>query len=397
MFRRHRITLVYLLGFSLDLVNMFASNVAMPSIGTELHASTGVLAWISAAYTLGLTLAIPCATRWAGAWGERTTLLASLGGFALAALLSGIAPNASLLMACRLVQGLAGGLLIPVGQAWAYRLTPTNERAGLTARIMAIALFVPALSPWAGGLLTQWISWRALLAASAPAALAVLVLAALWLPSDRTRLPRVPFLSSVPRLLRIPTLRLPMLVYLLVPGVFVGVNLIVAIDLTRLGFAPTDIGALMLPWAIASAVGIGVSRRWFAGQGPRRLFFIGMLGQSLGIAWLATVREGEHASAMVAYLFMGFGGSLCSSTAQTLAFLDIAGHDMLPASAAWNLNRQLAFFLGPVALGGLMTVTGHATITYAVSACLSLLPMISLRRPIPRTSPPQLETDHDHA
>ncbi len=397
MLRRHRITLVYLLGFSLDLVNMFASNVAMPSIGVDLRASTGALAWISAAYTLGLTLAIPCAARWTRAWGERTTLLASLGGFALAALLSGIAPNAPLLMVCRLVQGLAGGLLIPVGQAWAYRLTPTNERAGLTARIMAIALFVPALSPWAGGLLTQWISWRALLAASAPAAFAVLVLAALWLPSDRTHLPHVPFLPSVPRLLRIPTLRLPMLIYLLVPGVFVGVNLVAAIDLARLGFAPSDVGVLMLPWAMASAVGIGLSRRGFARQGPRRLFFIGMLAQSLGMAWLATVREGGHAAAMVAYIFMGFGGSLCSSTAQTLAFLDIAGHDMLPASAVWNLNRQLAFFIGPVALGGVLAITGHATITYVVAACLSVLPMIFLRRPIPPTSPSHLETDHDHA
>ncbi|ULU25700.1 MFS transporter [Dyella terrae] len=397
MFRRHRITLVYLFGFSLDLVNMFASNVAMPSIGTDLHTSTGTLAWISAAYTLGLTLAIPCATRWASAWGERATLLASLGGFAVAALLAGIAPNASLLVVCRLAQGLAGGLLIPVGQAWAYRLTPVSERAALTTRIMAIALFVPALSPWAGGLLTQWVSWRALLAASAPAALVVFALAASWLPSDQTRLPHVPFLSSVPRLLRIPTLRLPMLIYLLVPGVFVGVNLVAAIDLARRGFAPTDVGVLMLPWAMASAVGIGLSRRWFARQGPRRLFFIGMVAQSLGIAWLATVREGGHASAAVAYLCMGFGGSLCSSTAQTLAFLDIAADDMLPASAAWNLNRQWAFFIGPVALGGLLAVTGHATITYVVAACLSLAPMIFLRRPILHTSSPHLETDHDHA
>lgn len=397
MFTRNRITLVYLFGFSLDLVNMFASNVAMPSIGADLHASTRMLAWISAAYTLGLTLAIPCAARLAGAWGERATLLASLGGFAIAAVLAGMAPDPSLLAACRFAQGMAGGLLIPVGQAWAYRLTPASERAALTARIMAIALFVPALSPWAGGLLTQALSWRALLAASAPAALVVFVLGTWWLPSDQVRLPRAPFLPSVPRLLRIPTLRLPMVIYLLVPGVFVGVNLVAAIDLARLGFVPSDVGALMLPWAIASVIGIGVSRRLFARQGPRRLFFIGMLAQSAGIAWLVTVREASHASAMAAYLLMGFGGSLCSSTAQTLAFLDVAGHDMLPASALWNLNRQLAFFIGPVALGSILAATGHATVTYIVSACLSLVPMIALRKPIPRTSPPHLETNHDHA
>ncbi|WP_430390668.1 MFS transporter [Dyella sp. 20L07] len=387
MLQRSRVVLIYLLGFSLDLVNMFASNVAMPAIGADLHASTGSLAWISAAYTLGLTIIIPASTRLARAWGERKLLLASLGGFAMAALLAGMAPNTSVLVVCRFAQGLAGGLLIPVGQAWAYRLTPAHDRTALTTRIMAIALFVPALSPWAGGLLTQLVSWRALLAASAPASLAVFALGVIWLPSEKTRLPHEPFLPTVPKLLRIRTLRVPMLVYLLVPGVFVGVNFVAAIDLARIGFAPADIGAFMVPWAVASAIGIGLSRHLFARQGPRKLLALGMLAQSAGIAWLLTVHGGEHASAMTAYLFMGFGGSLCSSTAQALAFQDVTGRDMLPASALWNLNRQFAFFIGPVALGGILAVTGYAKVAYVVSICLSLLPIASLRRSFLRASP----------
>lgn len=383
MSERSRVILVYLLGFALDLVNMFASNVAMPSIGVELHASAGMLAWISAAYTLGLTVVIPGATRLATTWGERSVLLASLGGFAVTALLAAVAPNATLLMACRFAQGLAGGLLIPVGQAWAYRLTPVQARAALTARIMAIALFVPALSPWAGGVLTQALSWRALLAASAPVAALVFLFGLVCLPRTRERASHQPFLPSMPRLLRIHALRLAMLIYLLVPGVFVGVNLVAAIDLARLGFAPTDVGALMLPWALASAIGIALSRRLFARRGPRLLLCIGVLAQSAGIVWLGSVHGGEHAWAVMAYLLLGFGGSLSSSTAQALAFHDIASRDMLPASALWNLNRQFAFFIGPVALGTVLATTGHATLAYAVAACLSVTPLAMLLRPLP--------------
>jgi len=394
---RTRVILVYLLGFALDLVNMFASNVAMPSIGIDLHASPAMLAWISAAYTLGLTLVIPGATRLASQWGERTVLLVSLGGFAATALLAAMAPTAAALVACRFLQGLAGGLLIPVGQAWAYRLTPVENRTALTARIMAIALFVPALSPWVGGVLTQWASWRALLAASAPVAMLVFVFGLAGLPRQRTLVSHRAFLPAMPRLLRVRPLRLAMLVYVLVPGVFVGVNLVAAIDLARLAFSPADVGALMLPWAIASAVGIGLSRRLFAQRGPRLLLSIGVLAQSAGIAWLTSVREGEQAWAIVAYLLMGFGGSLSSSTAQALAFHEISGRDMLPASALWNLNRQFAFFMGPLAMGGILAATGYASAAYTVAAGLSLAPLLMLLHPLPLLPTLTQETPHDCA
>ncbi|KAG1311650.1 hypothetical protein G6F63_016304 [Rhizopus arrhizus] len=84
---------------------------------------------------------------------------------------------------------------------------------------------------------------------------------------------------------------------------------------------------------------------------------------------------------------MGAGGSLCSSTAQTLAFHGVEGEALGDASALWNLNRQLSFCLGTAALALLLALAmqwlpARATgVALGLAAALTLLPMLLLRRP----------------
>ena len=75
--------LVYLLGFALDLLNMFVASIAYPDIAQQLHASVTELAWITNAYMLGLTLIIPLSVWLAARVGERRLILASLLLFAI--------------------------------------------------------------------------------------------------------------------------------------------------------------------------------------------------------------------------------------------------------------------------------------------------------------------------
>jgi MFS family permease len=185
---RAKVETLYLLGFSLDLVNMFIGTVAYPAIAADLQASVPQLAWIGNAYMLGLTLVIPLGSWLAARLGERRVLCLSLALFTVGAVLAGTAPSIEWLIAWRLLQGLGGGLLIPVGQAMAYRECPPADRARLTARIMAVALLVPALSPTLGGLLVEWGSWRGVLLVSVPLAVVALVLAAWWVRPGRPAL-----------------------------------------------------------------------------------------------------------------------------------------------------------------------------------------------------------------
>ncbi|NYF34909.1 MFS transporter [Stenotrophomonas sp. JAI102] len=436
---RARVETLYLLGFSLDLVNMFIGTVAYPSIATDLQASVPQLAWIGNAYMLGLTLVIPLGSWLAARLGERRLLCVSLALFTLGAVLAGTAPSIAWLIGWRLLQGLGGGLLIPVGQAMAYRECPPADRARLTARIMAVALLVPALSPTLGGVLVEWGSWRGVLLVSVPLAVVGLVLAACWVrpgaPLSASALDRrglllgsmglsvllvalsliaepgqrrvgagllvaaavVLFLyaRSARRtehpvlqwsLLRHPSLRVAMLVYLLVPGTFIGTQLVATLLLHRQGYGAAAIGGFMVPWAIASACAIATTRHWLPRIGARPLLSFGMGCQALGIALLIGVQAGHPWLPVLAFALMGLGGSLCSSSAQTLAFQGLADAELLPGSALWNLNRQLSFCLAAALLACVLALLSAVlpaqafTLTLVLAAGMSLLPILLLWR-----------------
>jgi len=376
-----KVTWIFLLGFALDLVNMFVATIAYPDIARELHASVTQLAWISNAYMLGLTLIIPLSVWLAAALGERRLIAASLLLFGVASVLVGQAGSIEALIGWRLLQGLGGGLLIPVGQALAYRHFAPQERSQLTAKVMSVALLVPALSPALGGLVVDSVSWRWIFYANVPLVLITLLLTLLWLKADTPSSARAPLnLASVFRQISSPMLRVAMLVYLFIPGVFIGTSLIAILYLRNLGFDATATGALMLPWALASAMAIALSKKLFNRCGPRPLLLVGMALQCIGILLLITLQPAQPLLAILAYALMGLGGSLCSSTAQTLAFLDIPADRMGHASALWNINRQLSFCLGAALLSALLAALDSFTVTFVTAAALTLLPLFAVLR-----------------
>ncbi|CAM2341684.1 Major facilitator superfamily [Burkholderia vietnamiensis] len=436
---RSKIAAVYLLGFAIDLANMFVINAAYPTIQRELHASVAQLAWIGNTYVLGLTVVIPLGTWLARRFGERRLLIASLLLFALGSLGVGLSASIGALLAWRLVQGLGGGLLIPVGQTMAYRAYPPEARAHLTSIVMMVALLVPALSPALGGVVVDRASWRAIFFGMLPLAALTSVLAFAWLPADapdgnppaldfrglglsatalvalllgltfagqpgaggdalvplaiasaagaayvlHARRAAAPLLDL--RLVAQPLLRIGLIVYLCVPGVFTGVNLVAALYLQNaLGLSATHTGALMVPWAIASFAAIATTRRCFPKWGPKPLFVCGIAIDAIGIVLLATPLAALEAGRVLAFVAMGLGASMCTSTSQSAAFVDVPAARMGDASALWNINRQLSFCLGVAVLGSALNLLlslqgGAAQLPYqqcfGLAALATLLPL----------------------
>ncbi|WP_213939766.1 MFS transporter [Pseudomonas sp. dw_612] len=433
---RSKVALVYLLGFALDLLNMFVASIAYPDIARELHASVTELAWISNAYMLGLTLIIPMSVWLAARLGERRLILGSLLLFGIASALVAQAGSIETLIGWRWLQGIGGGLLIPVGQALAYRQFPAEQRAHFTGVVMLVALMVPALSPAASGLIVQALSWRWIFYLNLPMALLALGLGTLWLKPDQPSRERPTLdvrglllavsglclllialsLLSEPdtrvfglvglilgtavvylylcdgwhkpgaildlQLLKNPSLRLAMLVYLFVNGVFVGTSLIAVLYLRGLGFGAAQTGALMLAWAAGSGVAIMVGKRSFNRIGPKPLLIAGMILQCLGILLLMRVEQPAGLPLIIAYTLMGLGGSVCSVTAQTLAFVGVSPEKMSHASALWNINRQLGFCLGAALLSSLLGALGTQGFNYCflAAALLTLIPMAAVLR-----------------
>ncbi|WP_171997953.1 MFS transporter [Cronobacter sp. JZ38] len=435
---RNRVTLIYLLGFFLDLINMFIAAVAFPAIGEALNATVTQLAWISNGYIAGLTVVIPLSAWLTQRLGARRVFLLSLTIFSLATAACGMATSLESLIFWRVIQGAGGGLLIPTGQALAWQLFAKHERARLASAVMLTGLLAPALSPALGGVMVQAASWHGVFLASLPLSLTSLLMAWCWLKPDAAPAVRRPLdipgalsgagglllllygLSGLSentqpllaviclaggvallawmlrrcrhhpapllkvRLMGEPLMRLSMLVYQCVPGMFIGVNVVGMFWLqTVAGRSPAASGALMVPWSVASFMAISATARLFNRLGPRPLLITGCLLQAGGIVLLTQAGpDTPWALLVAAFGLMGAGGSLCSSTAQSSAFLHTAHADLPDASALWNINRQLSFCFGVTLISVVLNVLMHLLVppaawraTFALAAAMTLLPI----------------------
>lgn len=352
-------------------------------MSVELHTSISALAWVSNGYIAGLTLIVPFSALLSRYLGARWLIMLSLILFSIAAAAAGFADSLYELVFWRIVQGAGGGLLIPVGQALTWQQFKPYERAKVSSVVMMVALLAPACSPAVGGLLVETCGWRWVFFATLPVAVITLLLAYLWLKADSTTM-------ASTRLLHLPLLadtllRFAMIVYLCVPGMFIGISVVGMFYLQSIAqLSPAAAGALMLPWSIASFIAITFTGRYFNYLGPRPLIIVGCFLQAIGILLLTNVTPAaSHLILIVIFALMGAGGSLCSSTAQSCAFLTIARQDMPDASALWNLNRQCSFFIGAtlltLLLNGLQrTLSPEAAYrwTFVAAAGVTLLPLI---------------------
>lgn len=414
---RKRVVGIYLLVFFIDLVNMFIAIIAYPEIKSVFGASLEQLSWVSNSYILGLTLVIPLSRWLSHCISIKKLFIYSLLAFLIGTVSAGFAMSISFLIGGRFIQGIGGGMLIPLGQTMAYRLYKNSERIKLSSSVMLIALIVPALSPSLGGIIVQWLSWRFVFFISLPIAFLTLFLSILWLKKDIIVTEKyqsfdtfgfislsislvlilvgLSYLSDVHRnnfsvflltlgfillfiyvssafkksnpllnlgLLKNQTFSISMLIYQFIPGIFTGVNLIAILFLqSQLEMSATKIGSMMILWAFFAFLAISLTRLMFNRLGPKPLIILGCLVEGIGIFLFYLIPA--HGSAiyliLLAYALMGFGGSLCSSTSQSLAFIQIKDKYLTDATALWNINRQLSFCTGIALVSLLYSVLLH--------------------------------------
>ena len=115
---------VWFCGIFLDILDMALVNVALPALGREFDATTASLAWVVLGYLLSLAVFIP-ASGWIGdRFGTRRVFLFAVATFTLASVLCGQAQSLGQLVAFRVLQGVGGGMLVPVAAAMLFRAFP---------------------------------------------------------------------------------------------------------------------------------------------------------------------------------------------------------------------------------------------------------------------------------
>ncbi len=151
-------------------------NVALPTLGRVFGTDLNVLQWVVTAYLLAQAAVIPLSGWLSDRFGVKRVYLVSLVLFTAGSALCGLAPNAEVLIATRSLQGLGGGMLMPIGMAVLYRLTPP-ERLGAIFGLFGLPLMVaPALGPVLSGYILEQADWRLIFLINVPiGAIALLI------------------------------------------------------------------------------------------------------------------------------------------------------------------------------------------------------------------------------
>jgi EmrB/QacA subfamily drug resistance transporter len=176
-----------ILASSLAFVDGSVVNVALPAIGRALSADADQLQWTINAYLLPLSALLLLGGAAGDRFGRRTLLLWGTLLFALASLGCALAPQLSLLLAARLLQGVGGAMLMPNSLAILGQ-TFSGAAKGRAVGIWAAASGVMgALGPVLGGWLVDLGSWRAIFLINLPIAAAAVLLTLRYVPEDRER------------------------------------------------------------------------------------------------------------------------------------------------------------------------------------------------------------------
>src|SRR3990170_3667453 len=177
--------IVFVFGLFMDLLDMTIVNVAIPQLAQEFNTDTTTIQWVVTGYLLSLAVFIPV-SGWAGdRFGTKRIFMVALLLFTSASLLCGLAWNIESLVAFRVLQGVGGGILTPVGTAMLFRAFPPEERAKGAAVLMIPMVVAPASGPVLGGYLVEYQDWRWIFLINIPVGVLGLLFAGFFLKEDR--------------------------------------------------------------------------------------------------------------------------------------------------------------------------------------------------------------------
>ena len=396
--------------FFMEALDTTILNTAVPAIAKALGVVPLSMKAVLSSYTLSLAVFIPISGWMADRFGTRRVFSSAIGIFTLGSFLCGISSNIHVLVACRILQGCGGAMMVPVGRITMVRTFAKSELIRAMSFVAIPGLIGPMLGPIAGGLIVGYFHWRVIFFVNMPigllglylvyrhlpdyreknthpldvaglilfgsgigllsyvlevfgehtlsgrAMLELLAISALLLTAYGMRATRTEFPLLRLTLFRIRTFRSA------VSGSYftrLGIGgipfLFPLLYQVGLGFTPIQSGLLMMPQAMA-AMSLKMTMPWILRRfGYRSVLVSNTIILGLLIVLFATIGAGTPVWLIVVQVFtFGFFTSLQYTSMNTLAYADVTEEETSSASTIASTMQQMSISFG-VATASLAT------------------------------------------
>lgn len=396
------IAIAFVLGLFMEILDMTVLNTALPTIGREFEVAQSTLQYALTGYLISLAVFIPASGWVADRFGSRNTFAFAIAVFTLASALAGASTSMDMLIMARVLQGVGGGMLTPVGTAMLFRAFPPAERAQASAILALPIMVAPALGPVLGGWLTDELSWRWIFYLNLPIGLVAFLFTMIFVPNHKSTtqnrldwqgfllagfglatllvgLERTPVhgwsdktalilmiagavslaafvwveLSSTQpmldlRLMKDRNFAAGNVMLIISTGALMGILFLAPLLLQQvMGLSATESGLVTLAQVIGMMVTMPLASKLYSHLGARLMMSIGFLILAAGIFGFATLEMDANLWWYRGLLFVvGVGMSLVSVPSQTATMETITFEDTAAASSLISTMRQFASAAG---------------------------------------------------
>jgi EmrB/QacA subfamily drug resistance transporter len=398
---------VVVLGAIMTILDATIVNVALPTLGRDFHTSIATIQWVPTVYLLAFASVIPL-TGWASQrLGAKELWLISLAAFTLGSLLAGLSWSIGALIAFRVLQGLGGGMIMPLGQMILAQAAGPKRMGRVMSIVGVPMLLAPIFGPVIGGALVDAVSWRWIFFVNLPVAAVAFLLATKLLPRVPRRgehrldavgaillpggtalclwglaevgqkgtitvaLPLTALLvglalvaSFVVHALRTPDPLVDVRLFakrgfaaaaatnLMLGIALFGVALLLPLYFQIIrGRSPLDTGLLLIPQGLGAACAISVAGALTDKVGARRVVPVGIVVALIGTLAYTQIAVDSGYWYLAAALFLigaGLGATITPSMAA--AFRDLEHTELPGATSAINVVQRVAGSLGTALL-----------------------------------------------
>jgi EmrB/QacA subfamily drug resistance transporter len=178
---------VVAVAFFMESLDTTILNTAVPTIAAALKVAPLSMKAVLSSYTLSLAVFIPISGWMADRFGTRRVFASAIGLFTLGSILCGISNNIHVLVADRILQGIGGAMMVPVGRLTIVRTFAKSELIRAMSFVAIPGLVGPMLGPIAGGLIVAYLHWRVIFFVNVPIGLIGLILVFIHLPDYREK------------------------------------------------------------------------------------------------------------------------------------------------------------------------------------------------------------------